>query len=168
MRCQREREPAITDLQTSLTIALLLTGGVGGALQAQEAPSASLITVSGTAVDSVRGGYLRDAVVSVLGTKRFADHRELLAEKGIACSMSRKGDCWDNAVAESFFATLKKQLVHGENWKTREEARAALFEYIELWYNRGRRHSSLGYLSPAEYEDMNFRTAAEPRVRQSG
>ncbi len=88
------------------------------------------------------------------------DHRELLAEHGIECSMSRKGDCWDNAVAESFFATLKKELVHGENWKTREKARAALFEYIELWYNRERRHSSLGYLSPAEYEEKNFRTAA--------
>ncbi len=89
-----------------------------------------------------------------------ADHREVLTENGIECSMSRKGDCWDNAVAESFFATLKKELVHGENWKTREEARAALFEYIELWYNRERRHSSLGYLSPAEYEEKNFRTAA--------
>ncbi len=86
-----------------------------------------------------------------------ADQRALLAEHGIACSMSRKGDCWDNAVAESFFATLKKELVHGEKWRTREEARAALFEYIEVWYNRERRHSSLGYVSPAEYEEKNFR-----------
>ncbi len=74
--------------------------------------------------------------------------------------MSRKGDCWDNAVAESFFATLKKELVHGSDWKTREEARADLFEYIEVWYNRQRRHSSLGYLSPAEYEEKKFRNAA--------
>ena len=86
-----------------------------------------------------------------------ADYRSLLREKGIESSMSRKGDCWDNAVAESFFATLKKELVHGAAWQTREEARAALFEYIELWYNRERRHSSLGYLSPAEYEEQNFR-----------
>jgi transposase InsO family protein len=89
-----------------------------------------------------------------------ADYRTLLAEHGITCSMSRKGDCWDNAVAESFFATLKKELVHGSDWKTREEARADLFEYIEVWYNRERRHSSLGYVSPAEYEEMKFRKAA--------
>lgn len=86
-----------------------------------------------------------------------SDHRALLALHEIECSMSRKGDCWDNAVVESFFATLKKELVHGESWRTREEARAALFEYIEVWYNRQRRHSSLGYLSPAEYEEKNFR-----------
>ena len=60
-------------------------------------------------------------------------------------------------MAESFFATLKKELVQGAGWRTREEARAALFEYIELWYNRERRHSSLGYVSPAEYEEKNFR-----------
>ena len=85
------------------------------------------------------------------------DYRAILALHEIECSMSRRGDCWDNAVAESFFATLKKELVHGENWRTREEARSALFEYIEVWYNRERRHSSLGYLSPAEYEEKNFR-----------
>ena len=80
-----------------------------------------------------------------------ADYRALLDQRGIKCSMNRKGDCWDNAVAESFFATLKEELVHDSDWKTREEARAALFEYIEVWYNRERRHSSLGYVSPAEY-----------------
>ena len=85
------------------------------------------------------------------------DHRALLALHEIECSMSRKGDCWDNAVVESFFATLKKELVYGEKWRTREEARAALFEYIEVWYNRERRHSSLGYMSPAQYEEKNFR-----------
>ncbi len=70
--------------------------------------------------------------------------------------MSRKGDCWDNAVAESFFATLKKELVNGSNWKSREGARADLFDYIEVWYNRERRHSTLGYLSPADYEEKRF------------
>lgn len=89
-----------------------------------------------------------------------ADHRELLEQNGMECSMSRKGDCWDNAVAESFFATLKKELVDGSDWKTREEARTDLFDYIEVWYNRERRHSSLGYLSPAEYEEKKFRNAA--------
>jgi len=89
-----------------------------------------------------------------------ADHRKLLIENGIQCSMSRKGDCWDNAVAESFFATLKKELAAGADWKSREEARADLFEYIEVWYNRERQHSSLGYLSPADYEEKKFRNAA--------
>lgn len=88
------------------------------------------------------------------------EYRALLREHGITCSMSRKGDCWDNAVAESFFATLKKELVHDSDWTTREEARADLFEYIEVWYNRERRHSSLGYVSPAEYEERKFRKAA--------
>lgn len=70
--------------------------------------------------------------------------------------MSRKGNCWDNAVAESFFATLKTELVHGEDWHTRDEARAALSEYIEVWYNRVRRHSTLGYKSPVQYELEHF------------
>ena len=81
-----------------------------------------------------------------------SDYREKLTENGIECSMSRKGDCWDNAVAESFFATLKRELVEGADWRTREEARASIFEYIEVWYNRERRHSSIGYLSPVNYE----------------
>ncbi|MBL0692378.1 IS3 family transposase, partial [Comamonas sp. JC664] len=75
-----------------------------------------------------------------------------LAERGITCSMSRKGNCWDNAVVESFFSSLKMELVHTRSFLTREEAKLALFEYIEVFYNRRRRHSSLGYVSPAEYE----------------
>ncbi len=66
--------------------------------------------------------------------------------------MSRKGDCWDNAVAESFFATLEHELFAREQWATHAEARRAIFAYIETWYNRERRHSSLGYASPSEYE----------------
>lgn len=80
------------------------------------------------------------------------DYQERLKECGMICSMSRKGDCWDNAVAESFFATLKRELVDLCDWKTRDEARAAIFEYIEVWYNRERRHSSIGYMSPVNYE----------------
>jgi transposase InsO family protein len=80
------------------------------------------------------------------------DYRALLAQHGMVPSMSRKGDCWDNAVAESFFATLEWELIERSDWKTREQARADIFEYIEVWYNRTRRHSSLGYRSPAEYE----------------
>ena len=81
-------------------------------------------------------------------------YRELLEEHGIRASMSRKGDCWDNAVAESFFATLEWELIQQRDWHTRAEARRSIFSYIELWYNRRRRHSTLGYLSPAEYEDQ--------------
>ena len=66
--------------------------------------------------------------------------------------MGSKGDCFDNAVAESFFATLKKELVHRQAWPTRRDLGSAVFEYIEAFYNRQRRHSTLGYLSPEEYE----------------
>jgi len=80
------------------------------------------------------------------------DYQGRLAERGITCSMSRKGNCWDNAVVESFFSSLKMELVHTRSFRTREEAKLALFEYMEVFYNRRRRHSSLGYVSPAEYE----------------
>ena len=87
------------------------------------------------------------------GSQYASDHYQRLLERhGIICSMSRRGDCWDNAPMESFFATLKKELVHHENYQTRAEARASVFEYIEVFYNRVRRHSALGYLSPVEYE----------------
>ena len=87
------------------------------------------------------------------GSQYASEHyRGLLAGHGITCSMSRRANCWDNAPMESFFATLKKELVHDEDYATREEARASLFEYIEVFYNRVRRHSSLGYRSPVEYE----------------
>jgi putative transposase len=79
-------------------------------------------------------------------------YRQLLADNGITCSMSRRGNCWDNAVVESFFATLKKERIHGERFATRRQAQAALFEYIEVFYNRVRRHSTLGQQSPAEFE----------------
>ena len=88
------------------------------------------------------------------------DFRRLLRSHKIQCSMSRRGDCWDNAVTESFFATLKKELVKTSDWKTREEARGDIFDWIEVWYNRQRRHSSIGYLSPAEYEMRAGRKAA--------
>ena len=67
--------------------------------------------------------------------------------------MSRRGNCWDNAAMESFFAALKRELVHREAYATREEARRSLFEYIEVFYNRQRLHSTLGYLSPVQYEE---------------
>jgi putative transposase len=80
------------------------------------------------------------------------DYRQALADAEIAVSMSRKGDCWDNAVVESFFSTLKQELVYRTTFADHDAARAALFNYIETFYNRRRLHSSLGYLSPVEYE----------------
>jgi putative transposase len=80
------------------------------------------------------------------------DYQQVLAQHGIVCSMSRRGDCWDNAVAESFFATLKVELVHDATWETRTTARTELFDYIERFYNGQRRHSALGYLSPRGFE----------------
>jgi putative transposase len=87
------------------------------------------------------------------GSQYASDHyQSLLGKHGITCSMSGVAQCWDNAPAESFFASLKKELVHHEDYQTREEARASIFEYIEVFYNNQRLHSSLGYLTPAAYE----------------
>ena len=80
------------------------------------------------------------------------EYQRLLAEHGMTCSMSGKGDCWDNAVMESFWGTLKTVLVNHEHYETREQARASIFEYVEVFYNRQRLHSSLGYLSPEQFE----------------
>ena len=75
---------------------------------------------------------------------------------GIAQSMGSKGDCFDNAIAESFFATLKKELIHGRSWPTKAELRTEIFEYVEVFFNRRRRHSTLGMLSPADYENSTL------------
>jgi transposase InsO family protein len=86
--------------------------------------------------------------------------RRVLAAHGMQASMSRKGNCWDNAVAESFFATLEVELVARTRWRTRAEARRDVFAFIETWYNRKRRHSTLGYRSPATYEHEVLHGAA--------
>ena len=83
------------------------------------------------------------------------DYRRLLAAHGIACSMSRRGNCWDNAVVESFFATLKRELIYRHSWTSRAEASSAIHEWIENFYNRERRHSYLGFRSPEDYEDQH-------------
>ncbi len=127
----------------------------------------------GTALDT---GLALDALRMALGRRRpcpgllhhsdrgcqyaSAEYRSALAAAGLTPSMSRKGDCWDNAVAESFFATLKWELIQRQRWQSRAEARRAVFEYIETWYNSRRRHSSLGYVSPAAYELALTRRAA--------
>jgi putative transposase len=79
------------------------------------------------------------------------DYQDQLADYGMLASMSRKGNCWDNAPSESFFNSLKNERVHGARYETRDAARADLFEYIEVFYNRIRRHSSLGGVSPAKF-----------------
>ena len=79
-------------------------------------------------------------------------YQQLLATHGITASMSRTGNCWDNACVESFFGTLKRELIYHRQYRTRDEATQDIFEYIEVFYNRLRRHSTLGYDSPAEFE----------------
>ncbi len=81
-----------------------------------------------------------------------ADYQQALKASSLQCSMSRKGNCWDNAVVESFFSTLKTELVYQTDFTTRQQACSEIFEYIEVFYNRQRRNSTLGYLSPVEYE----------------
>lgn len=81
------------------------------------------------------------------------DFRDLLKKHGIECSMSGRGNCYDNAPVESFFSSLKRERVRRQTYKTRDEAKADVFDYIECFYNRKRRHSSLGYISPVEFEN---------------
>ena len=88
------------------------------------------------------------------------DFQALLYKHGIRCSMSRKGDCWDNAAVESFFGTLKQEEVFHRRYLSRQQARQSLFDYIEVFYNRRRRHSTLGYVSPAKFEQTFLNLAA--------
>ncbi len=83
------------------------------------------------------------------------EFRKHLMAFSVNQSMSRKGNCWDNAVAESFFKTMKTEMVYHENCQTKVQTRLAVFEYLEVWYNRKRRHSSLGYLTPQEFADVS-------------
>ena len=88
------------------------------------------------------------------------EYRRRLKVNGIECSMSRRGNCWDNAVAESFFGTFKNELIYRKSWLDRESVRQAISEYIEAFYNRIRRHSTAGNISPAKFEEMNQADAA--------
>ena len=89
------------------------------------------------------------------GLYASAAYQRLLGQHQIRGSMSRKGNCWDNACVESFFASLKNELVNEERYRTREQARVSIFEYIEVFYNRIRRHSTLDYVSPLDFETRN-------------
>ena len=120
--------------------------------------------------DHLRTELALEALEMALTTRRPADgevvhhsdrgcqytaqaYQEVLNTHNIRCSMSRKGNCLDNAVAESFFATLKRELLPEQPWPTRPAARAAVFEWLAVFYNRQRRHSRLGYLTPVEFEE---------------
>jgi putative transposase len=123
--------------------------------------------------DHMRAELVKQALAMALGQRRPAagllmhtdrgsqygadSYRQLLSQHGIKASMSRTGNCWDNAVAESFFHTLKTELIYGEDFTTREQAQTAVFEYIEVFYNRQRCHSANGYLAPFAYEKV-FKT----------
>jgi len=119
--------------------------------------------------DRMEKGLVLDALHSALAQRRpdtaallhhsdrgsqYASHayQELLREQNITCSMSRKGNCWDNAMMESFFATLKQERIYQDDYVTRAAARSSVFDYIERFYNRKRRHSALGHMSPEQYE----------------
>ena len=93
---------------------------------------------------------------------QYASHafQQLLARYGVISSMSRKGNCWDNAVAESFFSTIKRELLNRAVWMDARAVRAAVYEYVEVFYNRKRRHSTNGNLSPVDYENLYFNNAA--------
>lgn len=86
-------------------------------------------------------------------------YRDRLTACGVTASMSRRGNCYDNAFVESFFRTLKVELVYRREFKTQDEAKAAIFEFIEVWYNRQRTHSSLDYKTPVEYEELTIKFA---------
>jgi len=102
-----------------------------------------------------RRGKVKDVIVHSDQGSTYASggYQQQLSENQLRCSMSRKGECLDNAVAESFFGSLKNELVYHEDYRTRAEARQSIFEYIEVFYNRQRRHAFLNYMTPVEYEE---------------
>jgi putative transposase len=104
-----------------------------------------------------RGNPTRVIVHSDRGSQYASTkYRNLLEQNGLIGSMSRKGNCWDNAIAENFFGIIKKEFINHCNFKTREEAKLGIFNYIETWYNQERYHSKLGYLSPNKFELKNI------------
>jgi putative transposase len=131
---------------------------------------ASRRVVGWALADHMRTELISDALEMAFGSRRppagaifhsdrgcqytSRDYRDLARKHGIVLSLGRKGDCWDNAVAESFFATIKRELIDRRPWPTIAGVRRAVFDWIEGWYNTRRLHSSLGYLSPARYEAL--------------
>jgi transposase InsO family protein len=138
---------------------------------------ASRRVVGWAAADHLRTDLVADALTDATNRRRPApgvvfhsdrgcqytssQFANLARDLGVTLSVGRKGQCWDNAVAESFFATVKTELIHRHTWPTRRAATSAIFDYIEGWYNTRRRHSTLGYLSPAQYESTITVTAEQ-------
>jgi putative transposase len=133
--------------------------------------------VVGYAIDDhMRAGLVTDALILALESRDASDgllhHSDrgsqyagdemlkIAKDHGITLSMSRRGNCWDNAVAESFFATLKKELIHRQSWLSKSQTIAAVSDYIADFYNRRRRHSAIGFISPAEYERLTMMAEA--------
>ncbi len=137
---------------------------------------ASRRVVGWATADHLRTDLVEDALRQAAATRRplagvvfhsdrgcqytSAQFATAATDLGIRLSVGRRGQCWDNAVSESFFATIKKELIHRRQWPTRAAAHAAIFDYIEGWYNTRRRHSSLGNLSPAQFETQQPQAAA--------
>ena len=105
----------------------------------------------------LKRGELNDVLVHSDQGSTYASgaYQQQLSANNLRCSMSRKGECLDNAVAESFFGSLKNELVYHEDYKTRAAARQSIFEYIEVFYNRQRRHAFLNYMTPVEFEEKS-------------
>ena len=145
-----------------------LATGEGWAYLATVVDLASRRVVGWALADHMRTGLVADALTMACARRRpptgvifhsdrgaqytSRDYQALAAELGVRLSLGRKGECWDNAVAESWFATFKAELIEGRPWPTLALLRTAAFDYIEGWYNTRRLHSSLGYKSPAAYE----------------
>ncbi|WP_238177003.1 IS3 family transposase [Kribbella sp. VKM Ac-2566] len=134
---------------------------------------ASRRVVGWATADHLRTDLVADALTDAVNRRRpaagvvfhsdsgqytSAQYANLARDLGVTLSVGRKGQCWDNAVAESFFATVKTELIHRRAWPTRKAATSALFDYIEGWYNTRRRHSTLAYLSPATFESTHATT----------
>lgn len=121
----------------------------------------SRMIVGWAMAEHMRSELVVDALKMGLHRRRPEEGLIHHSDAGIAVSMGSKGDAFDNAVAESFFATIKKELVHRQSWPTRRDLGSAVFEYVEAFYNRQRRHSTLGYLSPEEYEQKAITTTKD-------
>ena len=151
-------------------IALIAWTGEGWLYMAAVMDLYSRRIVGWSTADHLATGLCLDALQRALGHRTDVDglihhsdrgvqyasirYREALDAHGIVCSMSRRANCWDNAVAESFFGTLKNELIDRRPWSTRVQARDAIGEYIEIFYNRIQRHSTVGSMSPAKFEEM--------------
>ncbi len=108
-----------------------------------------------------RRGFPRDVICHSDRGSQYCSHayQALLKKHKLICSMSRKRNCWDNAVAESFFHSLKLELIYTEKYTTRESVKQSVFEYIEVYYNRVRRHSTIGSIAPMVFEDQYKKVA---------